>query len=186
MRWLIFLFFCLILCAGCSLPLAQKSEEVLTPDTEQSSLFNIRLERWGVQQFSGLLALRNRPAGLSYVLLDATGMKLLEGEIYSGDDRANLPSGGVLKESSLAGFFAQSLENIFLSEPSTKPCGWSWLLQLCSEEEKDHVWRKTARLWPFTLWQVVVREMEGGNAKVIQYSQPWLGTGIFLENIRQN
>ncbi len=180
MRWLIFLLLYSFLCAGCSLPLAQKNEKVVAPEPVPSALFNIRIERWGTQQLSGLLALLDRPTGLSYVLLDATGMKLLEGEISSENNSVNLPSGGILKKSGLAGYFIQSLERVFLYEPSKKPCGRSWLLQFCSEKEKGHTWYKTARFWPFTLWRAE------GKSEMIQYSQPWLGVTLYLKNIRQN
>jgi len=180
MRWLISLLLYSVLCAGCSLPLAQNNENVLAPELVPSALFNIRIERWGTQQLSGLLALRDRPAGFSYVLLDATGMKLLEGEINRENDSANLPFGGILKESGVAVFFTQSLERIFLYEPSKKPCARSWLLQFCSEKEKGHTWYKTARFWPFTLWRAE------GKGEMIQYSQPWLGVTLYLKNIRQN
>jgi hypothetical protein len=60
------------------------------------------------------------------------------------------------------------------------------LLQFCSEEETGNIWRKTARFWPFTLWQVDTREIEDGKGKVMQYSQPWLGVTLFLKNIKQD
>ncbi len=155
--------------------------EVITTAGSSARLLNIRIERWGTQKFSGLLGLQNGAGGLYYVLLDATGVKLLEGQLSAGENNHSVS--GVLKESGIADFLVESLERIFLFEPSQRPCSRNWLLQICSKKMKESRWLKSFFVGPFTLWQAVARHMGEKRGRVIVYSQPWLGVRIFVEDI---
>ncbi len=181
MQRLIFLLFC-FLPVSCSLPVEKHINLSPGPEVTESTLMNIRVERWGRVKFSGLLGLGKRDAGLQYVLLDATGVKLLAGTIkYNG--AAPLP-GGVLQGTMTANFLHTAFTRVFIIEPAQKPCSGSWFLRLCSRRKNGGDGEKSLRSAFMTLWRVDMPQgTEDGDITMI-YSQPWLGIRIVLTGIR--
>lgn len=161
--------------------------DMAVSDNGGGRLLSIRVERWDTVRFSGLLGLRENAAGLYYVLLDATGVKLLEVAV-ARDGRHNLLRvSGPLKKSDLAPFLSEALARIYLQEPDDMPCDGSWFYRLCREESGDRGWHKYGQAGPFTVWQVSASRAggAGGTAgkgdEALVYRQPWLGVSISLQ-----
>lgn len=180
---------CLIL-TSCSLPYTIPTHEMAGPDQRAGRLLSIRVERWDAVRFSGLLGLRVSTAGLYYVLLDATGVKLLEVEVAADGSHDLLRASGPLQNSDFAAFLSQALARIYLQEPDQMPCAGSWFYQICREESEDSGWRKYGQAGPFRVWQVSPSQAgqagrtspnsSGADAEAVVYRQPWLGVSISL------
>jgi hypothetical protein len=151
------------------------------PEKMDGQLLTLRLERWDDLQFSGLLGLRVEAAGLYYVLLDATGIKLLEAEVtVDGRSDAGRLS-GPLKNSSLGPFLAEALARIYLQEPVQMPCAGSWQYRLCREESGEQGLRKYGQAGMFRVWEVSARQTPGAGLDAVVYRQPWLGLKLMLD-----
>lgn len=174
---------CLLL-SSCGLPRTAVRDEPAGQDKGAGRLLNIRVERWDTLRFSGLLGLQEKERGLYYVLLDATGVKLLEAEV-AGDGRHNpLRVSGPLKKSDFAPFLSEALARIYLQEPDELPCAGSWFYRLCRQESGDNGWEKYGQAGPFTVWQVSAdgnRGTRGPDDESVLYRQPWLGVKISIE-----
>lgn len=172
---------CLLL-AACSLP-----KEVTTPGMAGKErqapgrMLNIRIERWDTLRFSGLLGVRETAAGLDYVLLDATGVKLLQAEV-AGDGSFTLKQdSGPLHKSGLAPFLAEALARIYLQEPVRLPCTGSWFYRLCREADEDGTSVKYGQAGPFRVWRITGEDPAGDAG--VTYHQPWLGVKVRLERL---
>lgn len=172
----------LVLCACTLPPTVTRPEAMPMPGPVEGAgrLLHLRVERWDIQRFSGLLGLRERPAGLYYVLLDATGVKLLEAEVAGDGSHKLLRVSGALQKSDFAPFLSEALARIYLQEPDHLPCAGSWLYQICREESAENGWFKYGQAGPFTVWRVSV-PAAGAGAEPVVYHQPWLGVRIILE-----
>lgn len=149
-------------------------------------LLNIRIERWGTVRFSGLLGLKELAGGVYYVLLDATGIKLLEVEVARDGGHKVLQVSGPVKKTELAPFLSEALARIYLQEPGPgqEPCVGSWFYRLCRAESKDQSWGKYGQAGPFKVWQVSGHSPGNDEATVV-YRQPWLGVSITLLRMAQ-
>ncbi len=178
----------LVLCSCTLPPTATRPESLSGSDGGAGRLLHLRVERWDKPRFSGLLGWREKPAGLYYVLLDATGVKLLEAEVAVDGSHKLLRVGGPLQKSDFAPFLSKALARIYLQEPDHLPCSGSWLYQLCREESAENGWRKYGQAGPFTVWQVSTGQVSqasltatGSEVEAVVYHQPWLGVRIILE-----
>ncbi|MEN8140719.1 MAG: hypothetical protein ABFR97_05780 [Thermodesulfobacteriota bacterium] len=176
-----------LICTACSLP--AKNHQMRTeiaPASGQPQLMNIRIERWGTTRFSGLIALQERGASLYYVLLDATGLKLMEALVNGDGTYALIRAHGALKETVLPELLSESLHKIYLLEPDRRPCSRNLLLALCQKEAEKNGWRKYAALGPLTLWSVASQgATPGRNWPTSSFSQPWIGVKIILTQNNQ-
>jgi len=184
-----FFYFCWCIClvlTSCSLP-----HTAPTPDIDGGKekrggrLLSIRVERWDTLRFSGLLGLRKNATGLEYVLLDATGAKLLMVEVAGDGSQNLLRVSGPLKKSDFAPFLSEALARIYLQVPTGISCVSSWLYQVCREESEDKGWSKYGKVGPFKLWRILAGpaglNSPGADAASLVYHQPWLGVRIYLE-----
>ncbi|MGB3223346.1 MAG: hypothetical protein WBB23_11145 [Desulforhopalus sp.] len=174
---------CLVL-TSCSLPIATVLDEPLRSEGKSARLLNIRIERWEELRFSGLLALQEQEDGLRYVLLDATGVKLLEGLAKTDGKHIMIRAGGALKDAGLNEFLSEALARLYLYLPEQLPCSRSWLLRLCCLQDSENKWSKSAYVGPVRLWQATEKEVDGGGGETtVTYCQPWLGVRIFLKKV---
>ncbi|MDK9708513.1 MAG: hypothetical protein OEL83_15835 [Desulforhopalus sp.] len=185
-----FLQCCLaVLLSACSLPYVVPGPDPAGPGKDEKSgrLLNIRVQRWDTERFSGLLGLRQREADLYYVLLDATGVKLLEAEVALDGSHQLLRVTGPMKNTEFAPFLSEALARIYLQEPSLLPCGGGWWQSLCREAVgTGGGFRKYAQIGPLPFWQVTMNGEEAtGREAPIVYRQPWLGVAVFLEPAKQ-
>jgi hypothetical protein len=101
-------------------------------------------------------------------MLDATGIKLIEGEAdFQGKYTIKRAMTG-LKGSFLPGCLSTSLARTFLMIPRDNPCSRNGLMLFCISLSEDG-YNKIMKIEPFTLWKV---QRDKG---IIQYLQPWLG-----------
>lgn len=184
MKAILFFSCCIcLLLTSCSLPLDVRTDGLADHDKQSAKLLNIRIERGDILRFSGLLGVRENADGLHYVLLDATGVKLLEVEVAGDGSHNLLRGGGPLKGSDLAPFLSLALARIYLQEPQQLPCAGSWFYRLCREESEDKAWCKYGRKGPFKVWKVSGGGTSGQDHDTVVYHQPWLGVRIQLARV---
>lgn len=167
---------CLIL-SSCSLPHSVAKPDLEEGEQRAGQLLRIRVERWETVRFSGLLGLQKNAAGLQYVVLDATGVKLLEVAVAGDGSDKLLRLNGVLKDTDFAPFLSEALARIYLQKADGMGCIGSWLYQVCREESEGNGWLKYGQVGPFKVW----RMSTGPEPEVVLYHQPWLGLRIYLE-----
>lgn len=181
MRKLIGLLVCCLSISSCSLSTNAYQKRDLSEGRDEARLFTVSIIQWGDLQFSGLLALQHRQDGLYYVVIDATGIKLIEAVVSLSGDHRLIHAVGSLKTSQLPNYLSTSLRRIYLLEPLQSPCSQELLLSFCRERLKEHGWRKYVESGPFTVWEVCKSGMRSENEDSVVYSQPWLGVRIILE-----
>ncbi|MCJ7600553.1 MAG: hypothetical protein MUO63_03515 [Desulfobulbaceae bacterium] len=176
--WIVLCF----VCTACSLPIKLNNmPEEVEVRTGDSQLMNIRIERWGTTRFSGLIALQERGSGIFYVLLDATGVKLMEALVKEDGNHELVRAHGSLKDMQLPEFLSESLQKIYLIEPDTLPCSRTLLLWFCMEKSEDNRWHKYAQAGPFSLWSVdYYAESHYTKWPASSFSQPWIGVNVIL------
>ncbi len=150
-----------------------------------SQLMNIRIERWGTTRFSGLIGLQERGNGIYYILLDATGVKLMEALVKEDGNHELVRAHGSLKDTQLPEFLSASLQKIYLLEPDTLPCSRTFLLRFCMEKSEDNHWHKYAQAGPFSLWSVSYAENHNAKCPASSFSQPWIGVKVILTQSSQ-
>lgn len=179
----IYLLLVAFIVSSCSLPRAQFSEHQFDRLDEKSAMYSFRIESWGQLKYSGLLMIRIHEFGIRYIVLDPTGIKLLESDTSFTKNYSPGVAQGVLQDSSLQGHLDRAMNRMFFSEPKQIPCSWNGLYQLCRKEQDAHRWLKISRFWPISLWKVEKSEGESLITGKFKYSQPWLGlVTIFQSN----
>lgn len=197
MKFLAFLLG-MFLVVGCSLPIAKQHRSVSGFDNGRrvdTSLWSIEIERAGEVEFYGLAAIRNLHTTVDYVLLDATGVTLLE--VETTENNGVKEAKGILKDSILVGLLSDAFTRIFLLKPQSLPCGKNGLLSFCVEK-KPYNNSKEVRFGNLLIWRVVqhgeenekdkkadkkVSDASGVNASY-EYNHPWLGLIIRLKENR--
>jgi hypothetical protein len=175
-----FVLLSLVCAASCSLPIKHggiRQEET----NSETQLMKIRIKQWGNTRFSGLLVLLNHSTEVYYILLDATGVKLIEARVKKNGDYEIIRASGPVKDTQMPNFLAKSLQKIYLIEPHTVPCSRNMLLWLCLEEYADQHMIKYARAGPFTIWSVDYKYANNLTSwHEASMSIPWLGVKLIL------
>jgi hypothetical protein len=183
MRLPLAIIFCAILLCSCGFSGNLSRNAGISAGDSDALLANIRIERWGEMQFSGILALEAREETMSYVLLDATGVKLLEDEVNAAADRNGQTARGPLSESRLARVLSISLSRMFLLKPAEEPCSRQMLLSLCRKMTDEMEWATSYKAGPFLVWEVHEARRDAMDWNSVTYSQPWLGLRITVDKI---
>lgn len=145
------------------------------------TLWKMEVEHQGVEQFSGLLALRKEPDGTALVLLDPTGLRLLAGFVpQAGDFRVDECMRPVAA-TRLPDLVALSVQRVF--HPGSGDAAWY--------EEGEGAERLPVRaetLGPFLLWSVHYRPA-AADAPLPAFSSaemraPWQGVVVRFEIMR--
>lgn len=166
--------------AGCARPALPPSAAPAWAAARQNELWKIQIIHWGTLKFSGLLGIRHEHNALYHVLLDATGIKLLEARVTAEGAREPIRDLSVLEGHRLPEFLSATLYRIFLLAPGTTPGGWNLLPNLRLEENEGRL-RKVARWGPLVLWSV--EYLPGGAQDAgtrITFSAPWKGVTLTL------
>lgn len=172
-----------LLLGGCSMNKVVPRHD-LTPQKESSNLLtNIRIERWGEQKYSGLLALEKKGRGIHFILLDGTGVKLLEGEVDEQLRYEIRYARGNFKESQLPEFLSVSLARTFLQEPETLPCSGVGFSRLCKEQLGQLQWQRKLITGVIPRWRAVENFDLDGKWQSAEYTQPWLGVTMRFSRI---
>lgn len=181
-----FVLLVLVCAASCSLPVKHGGirQEGTTGETH---LMKIRIKQWGNTRFSGLLVLQNHSTEVYYILLDATGVKLLEARVEKNGDYEIIRASGPVKDTQIPDFLAKSLQRIYLIEPVTAPCSRNMLLWLCLEESADRHVIKYARAGLFTLWSVDYKyDSNSTDWLEVSMSLPWFGVKLTLIRVNHS
>ena len=179
-----FMLLSLICTVSCSLP-AKHAEIRQERTNRETQLLKIRIKQWGNTRFSGLLVLQKHSAEIYYILLDATGVKLLEARVEKNGDYEVIRASGPVKDTKMPDFLAKSLHKIYFIEPDTAPCGRNMLLWLCMEKSADRHIIKYAQAGPFTLWSIDYKyDNNSTDWFKVSMSIHWLGVKLIL--IRTN
>lgn len=137
-------------CAASLKPYPASSELV----TDGQSLWTARIGRGDSQLFAGLLALNKKGEELGAVLLDSTGIKLLEEKILATGDVEVVSSMAAVRNKRLGPFLGEGLFRLFFNHQgmNNEPCRQDGLFELCfgiDDEEHLVIFK---RLGPFVLW----------------------------------
>lgn len=176
----------LVCAASCSLPVKHGGirQEGTTGETQ---LMKIRIKQWGNTRFSGLLVLQNHSTEVYYILLDATGVKLLEARVEKNGDYEIIRASGPVKDTQMPDFLAKSLQRIYLIEPDTAPCSRNMFFWLCLEESADQHMIKYARAGPFTIWSVDYKyDSNSTDWLEVSMSLPWFGVKLTLIRVNHS
>ncbi|HET98225.1 MAG TPA: hypothetical protein ENN98_05970 [Desulfurivibrio alkaliphilus] len=175
------------LVAACALPVRSPVSEPDHPPAASAEggeqLWRIKILRGGETQFAGLLGTRMEDDGLYYVLLDGSGVTLLEARLSAGGEYQPIRELKIFRDHRLPGFLAQSLRRIFLLQPAAAPCDRNLLLRFCQQEASAQGMKKFAKLGPLPLWRV---EYTGQPATLavnwtgIAFTNPWLRVTLLL------
>ena len=168
----------LVLLSGCAMP-GHPPVMSVKETAESPLLWKVRMYRWGDAVFSGLLVTRKETGdAISYVLLDGTGIKLLQARVTADGEQVVTSVLPPLRNKRLPSFMASALSDIFLLEPD-EDCDRNWLLWLCREKNEEQVSKK-AGAGPITFWSThYIPEGENGGHE-ISFSMPWVGVRMVL------
>jgi hypothetical protein len=138
---------------GCGVglrPYPQSAE--LFPDGQ--TLWQVRIGRGESQLFAGLLALNKKGEGLEAVLLDSTGIKLLEEKVLSSGEVEIISALPAVRNKRLGPFLGEGLFRLFFSTTgfTDEPCRREGLFELCFGVDDEEHLIKFRRLGPFVLW----------------------------------
>lgn len=120
---------------------------------EGQSLWGIRLDRGGSRLFAGLLVLEGKRQGLDAVLLDSTGIKLLEERVLPSGELENVSVLPAVGNKRLAPLLGEGLHRVFFPFAEVgAPCYRDGLFKYCFGAESEGHLVKSKRLGPFVLW----------------------------------
>lgn len=169
-----------ILLGGCALP-TSRLDNSFPANIQSEALLRLTIERFGKERFSGLLLLRLEPGGINYVLLDASGIKLLEARVDAFGGSEIIRALGPLKEHRLPGLLAQALSRIYGFQPAGQPCGRNLFMTLCLEQTADKVLVKKAAIGGMVLWTVIYGDEQArGGWNKMSYANGWQGVRLML------
>lgn len=142
------------LLAGCAagLPRSAAAPELLPAE---ASLWTLALRRGGEPLYSGLLLLSRGEDGAGLVLLDATGIKLLEGRVNQAGEMSGVKALRPVAERGLPEFLGRVVQRLFLLAPpppgeTCRPAGFG---QLCQGLAADGRLVRLRRWGPLSLWE---------------------------------
>ena len=154
MRGICLALICLGLLSGCGGGLvASGVSPELSPS--ESTLWTLRLGRADREIFSGILALRNEGDVIRAVLLDSTGIKLLEENIFRSGEVTVIKALAAVKDKRLPSFLGEGLHRLFFSSGGFggEVCRPDGIASLCLGEKGPGRLVKLRRFGPFVLWR---------------------------------
>ncbi|MEN8134598.1 MAG: hypothetical protein ABFS18_03550 [Thermodesulfobacteriota bacterium] len=122
--------------------------------TDGQTLWQARIGRGESQLFAGLLALNKKGPVLEAVLLDSTGIKLLEEKVLASGEVEIISALPAVRNKRLGPFLGEGLFRLFFVPPgfTEEPCRRQGLFELCFGSEDEEHLVKLRRLGPFVLW----------------------------------
>jgi len=180
MKHVTVLLFFAMLFTSCSFPVTKTINALQSFPDDSPQLKKIVIHSFGTVKFSGLLGVTKQEDSLYYVLLDATGIKLLEAYVKNEGEYIVKSGLNKLIDSSLPRILAQSLWRIYIIEPAELPCSKYFFQKLCREKMSLNTWKKHSDKGPFTHWSVYSK---GDGNPFITLSQPWIGLQITLSEV---
>jgi hypothetical protein len=150
----------------------------------KESIWKLTIEKWGTERFSGLLAVRTLGPDFHLVLLDATGIKLLETVMSDGNDVRVVSAVKAVRDRGLPEYLSKSTLRIFDTMSDDVHCFEYGLIRICKKKPASNVERKEARFGPFLLWSVdysYIKNVTEGFAGVVLLQGPWRCSKLTLE-----
>ena len=181
MRW-IMLILIIQFISGCSINKIPEHADLNFPYVEES-LWKLTIEQWGTERFTGLLAVRTLGPDFHLVLLDATGIKLLETVISNKSDVRVVSAVKAMRDRGLPEYLSKSTSRIFDTMSDNVHCFEYGFTRICKKKPASDVERKEARFGPFLVWSVDYfyskDTSEGFVCAVLQ--EPWRRSKLTLE-----
>ena len=149
----------------------------------EESLWKLTIEKWGGERFTGLLAVRTIGPDFHLVLLDATGIKLLETVISNKSDVRVVSAVKAMRDRGLPEYLSRSTSRIFETMSGDVHCCRHGFIRICKKKPASDVERKEALFGPFLVWSVDYfyskDTSEGFVCAVLQ--EPWRRSKLTLE-----
>ena len=180
-RWILLILIIQFI-SGCSINKIPEYNDQHFPYVEES-LWKLTIEKWGTERFTGLLAVRTLGPDFHLVLLDATGIKLLETAMSDGSDVRVVSALKAVRDRGLPEYLSRSTSRIFDTMSDDVNCSRHGFIRICKKKPALDVERKEARFGPFLIWSVdyfFSKDVtEGFVCAVLQ--EPWRRSKLTLE-----
>lgn len=183
-RWL-FLISMIQLISGCSTNRIPEHADQYFPGVKES-VWKLTLEQWGTERFTGLLAVRAIGHDLHLVLLDATGIKLLEATKPDGEDIRVISAVKAVRDHSLPQYLSRSSSRIFGDTSNNVHCLRHGFIRICKKKIASDVKIKEACFGPFSVWSVDYfygRDVSKGFVRAV-LKEPWRHSRLTLELLK--
>lgn len=172
-----------VLLSGCATRLSPPPAglELLPPEP---TLWKLSLARGESTRYSGLLLLSRSEPGVHLVLLDATGIKLLEERVTESGEVVGIKALRPVADRGLPAFLGRSIHRLFLTElPAPgETCRTQATGELCLGLDPAGRLVKIRRWGPFVLWEGVYSIINEG--PVGQTDKASLAGGWFSPEVR--
>ncbi len=139
--------------SGCGINKIPEHADQHFPYVEES-LWKLTIEQWGTERFTGLLAVRTLGPDFHLVLLDATGIKLLEIAMSDGSDVRVVTAVKAVRDRGLPKYLSRSTSRIFDNTSDDVNCSRHGFIRICKKKPASDVERKEARFGLFLIWSV--------------------------------
>ncbi|MBW1671367.1 MAG: hypothetical protein JRJ43_09735 [Deltaproteobacteria bacterium] len=152
------------------------------------SLWKLTIEKWGSERFTGLLAVRTLGPDFHLVLLDATGIKLLETTMSNKSDVRVVFALKPARDHGLPEYLSRSTSRIFDTMSGNDNCSRHGFIKICKKKPASDMERKEARFGPFLLWSVDYfygNDVSEGFAGAV-LREPWKRSKLTLELFQGN
>jgi hypothetical protein len=181
MRW-IFLILIIQFIPGCGINKIPEHVDQHFMYVDES-IWKLTIEKWGSERFTGLLAVRTLGPDFHVVLLDATGIKLLETKVTQGSDVTVVFALKPVRDRGLPEYLSRSISRIFYAMSRDVDCSRHGLIRICKKKPASDKERKEARFGPFLIWSVdyfYSEEVDERFAGAV-LREPWKRSKLTLE-----
>lgn len=175
----------LALLGGCATVLRPAPADLILLPSEPT-LWKLALRRGGEPLYTGLLLLNRQEQGTGMVLLDATGIKLLEGRLSETGELRGVKALRPVADRGLPDFLGRAVQRLFLLPPppdgeTCRPEGWG---KLCQGLDESGRLVRIRRWGPLRLWTADYSLNNAGATPLLagaRLGQGWLTPEVGLE-----
>jgi hypothetical protein len=181
MRWILLILIIQFI-SGCSINKIPGHADLHFLHVHES-LWKLTIEKWGAERFAGLLAVRTIGPDSHLVLLDATGIKLLETTMSDGSDVRVVFALKPVHDRGLPEYLSRSTSRIFDTMSGDVNCFRRGFIRICKKKPALDVEKKEARFGPFLLWSVdyfYIKDVTKGFVRAV-LQEPWKRSKLTLE-----
>ena len=170
---------------GCAHRVPHSGEPMLIRP-QAADLWELKIVHREVPKFSGIMGLEKRERGVYCVVLDATGVPLLEGVVTSPTEMEVTRCLEELRRRRFPELMSRVVGALYLT-PLEPSCPWyAWG---CAQRrpDGDGVQSVVYRLGFFTGWRAESRiEPDSERAGEMKVSFPWGGVDVFLKKMKED